>query len=58
MLSAFTAVLHVPNLSQPEHLLSVVEELETFSKVEVETIAREAIGRRYEIRLALLLDLS
>lgn len=47
MLHAFTAVLHVPNLSKPEHLLSVLEESDVFSKQEVAAIARNIGGRRY-----------
>lgn len=40
MLSAFTAVLHVPNLSTPEHLLNVIEESDVFTKKHVQEIAR------------------
>ncbi|KAL1464946.1 hypothetical protein WDU94_004546 [Cyamophila willieti] len=40
MLSAFTAVLHLPNLSTPEHLLNVIEESDVFSKKHVQEIAR------------------
>jgi vesicle-fusing ATPase len=47
MLSAFTAVLHVPNLSEPKHLLNVLEESDAFTKQEVATIARSIEGRRY-----------
>lgn len=47
MLHAFTAVLHVPNLNKPEHLLSVLEESDVFTKQEVATIARNIEGRRY-----------
>jgi vesicle-fusing ATPase len=47
MLSAFTAVLHVPNLSEPKHLLNVLEESDAFTKQEVTTIARSIEGRRY-----------
>lgn len=47
MLHAFTAVLHLPNLSKPEHLLSVLEESDVFTKPEIATIARNIEGRRY-----------
>ena len=47
MISAFTAVLHVPNLSKPEHILSVLEESDVFTKQEVASIARNMEGRRY-----------
>lgn len=39
MLSAFTTVLHVPNLSTPEHLLNVIEEFDVFTKKHVQEIA-------------------
>lgn len=51
MLHAFTAVLHVPNLSKLEHLLSVLEESEVFSKQEVAAIARNIGGSRYVTKL-------
>lgn len=47
MLSAFTAVLHVPNLSKPEHLLGVLEETEAFNKNELKQIAKQVHGKRY-----------
>jgi len=46
MISAFTAVLHVPNLSKPEHVISVLEESDVFTKQEVASIARNIEGRR------------
>lgn len=46
MLSAFTSVLHVPNLSTPEHLLSVVEVAEIFSKDELQKLERKIRGHR------------
>jgi len=57
MLSAFTAVLHVPNLSEPKHLLAVVEESDCFTKQEVASIARQIDGRRIFIGIAKLLGL-
>ncbi|CAL8089603.1 unnamed protein product [Orchesella dallaii] len=57
MLSAFTAVLHVPNLSKPEHLLSVLEESDVFTKQEVAAIARNIEGRRVFIGVKKLLAL-
>ena len=47
MLSAFTSVLHVPNLSKPEHLLAVLEESDVFNKQEIASIARNIEGKRY-----------
>jgi len=46
MISAFTAVLHVPNQSKPEHILSVLEESDVFTKQEVASIAKNIEGRR------------
>lgn len=47
MLSAFTAVLHVPNLSQPEHILSVLEqESDVFSKSDLSTIYKRMKGHK------------
>lgn len=46
MLSAFTAILHVPNLSKPEHLLAVLEESEIFTKQELAQLVRNIQGRR------------
>jgi hypothetical protein len=49
MLSAFTAILHVPNLSQPDHLIAVLEESDVFSKKDLSTISRKVHGHRYVI---------
>lgn len=46
MLSAFTAVLHVPNLSHAEHLCAVIEESDVFSKSECDKIAKKIRGRK------------
>lgn len=46
MLSAFTALLHVPNLSKPDHLLAVLEESEVFSKQELHQLVRQVQGKR------------
>lgn len=46
MLSAFTAVLHVPNLSEPKHMLTVLEESDAFTKQEVAAIGRSIEGKR------------
>lgn len=55
MLSAFTAVLHVPNLSLPEHLMAVLEETECFRREELTKIARKTEGRRVWIGIKKLL---
>uniref|UniRef100_A0A1B6MSH2 Vesicle-fusing ATPase n=1 Tax=Graphocephala atropunctata TaxID=36148 RepID=A0A1B6MSH2_9HEMI len=44
MLSAFTAVLHVPNLNRPEHLLAVCEESELFTKEHTSKLMKQLSG--------------
>lgn len=51
MLSAFTAVLHVPNLSKAEHLLSVLEASEVFNNQELKQIAHQVYGKRFVVKL-------
>jgi vesicle-fusing ATPase len=63
MLSTFTAVLHVPNLSQPEHLIAVLQGLsETdngihscFTREEIVKISKLIAGRRLAIGIKKLL---
>lgn len=38
MLSAFTAILHVPNISQPEELITVLEQFDLFTKQDINKI--------------------
>ncbi|XP_058442651.1 vesicle-fusing ATPase 1-like [Malaya genurostris] len=58
MLSAFTAVLHVPNLSQPEHILSVLEGFDdVFTKQELSTIYKRMKGHKVFVGIKKLLDL-
>nr|XP_022906775.1 vesicle-fusing ATPase 1-like [Onthophagus taurus] len=40
MLSAFTGILHVPNLSKPDQLLSVLDNIEMFSPEELKQVAK------------------
>lgn len=47
MVSAFTGVLHVPNLSAPDHLISVLEDSDVFSKQEIKAIGRSVHGKKY-----------
>lgn len=47
MLSAFTSTLHVPNLSKPDHVLSVLEDSDLFNKQELSTLAKRMSGHRY-----------
>lgn len=46
MLSAFTSVLHVPNLSSPEHVIAVLEDTDIFTKSELQTVAKKMAGKR------------
>lgn len=46
MLSAFTSILHVPNLSQPDHLMTVLEESDVFSKPELKSIQKKIQGQK------------
>jgi len=45
MLTAFTSVLHVPNLSQPDHVLAVLEHTDIFSKGEIQAIGNEDVWK-------------
>lgn len=47
MISAFTSILHVPNLSQPDHVLAVLEESDLFSKQDLSTLAKRMKGHKY-----------
>jgi vesicle-fusing ATPase len=57
MLSAFTAILHVPNLSQPDHLMAVLEESDVFSRKDLSTIPHKVHGHRVFIGIKKLLAL-
>lgn len=46
MLSAFTSILHVPNLSQPDHISAVLEEYDLFSKQEQAILAKKMSGQK------------
>jgi vesicle-fusing ATPase len=46
VLSAFTGILHVPNLSQPEHVLAVLEESDAFSKRDLQKIQNDLRGAK------------
>ncbi|KAG8197118.1 hypothetical protein JTE90_004376 [Oedothorax gibbosus] len=41
MLTAFTSVLRVPNLSEPEHLIAVLEETDCFRREEIAKIKKK-----------------
>ncbi|XP_030567970.1 vesicle-fusing ATPase 1 [Drosophila novamexicana] len=57
MLSAFTSVLHVPNLSSPEHVIAVLEDTDIFTKSELQTVAKKMAGKRVFIGIKKLLGL-
>lgn len=46
ILSAFTGVLHVPNLSRAEHVLRVLEESDAFTKHDLQKIANDMRGAK------------
>ncbi|XP_015115308.1 vesicle-fusing ATPase 1 [Diachasma alloeum] len=57
LLSAFSTILHVPNLSTPDHLLSVLEEVEIFTKEEIASLHGRLQGKRVFIGIKKLLGL-
>lgn len=57
MLSAFTSILHVPNLSQPDHVTAVLEDVELFSKGELQAIGKKMGGKKVFIGIKKLLGL-
>lgn len=57
MLSAFTSVLHVPNISNPDHVLTVLEDSDLFSPEELQVIGRKFNGARVWIGIKKLLAL-
>ncbi|CAK9815743.1 Vesicle-fusing ATPase 1 [Anthophora quadrimaculata] len=57
MLSAFSTTLHVPNLSNPDHLMSVLEEVDLFSKEELTRLHSKFQGKRVFIGIKKLLCL-
>ncbi|XP_057377840.1 vesicle-fusing ATPase 1-like [Daphnia carinata] len=57
MLSTFTAVLRVPNISTCEQLVAVLEETDVFPKNEIAAIARKVANRRLFIGIKKLLGM-
>ncbi|XP_067641395.1 vesicle-fusing ATPase 1 [Eurosta solidaginis] len=57
MLTGFTSILHVPNLSSPEHVVAVLEHSEIFSKGELQAIGKKMAGKRVFIGIKTLLGL-
>ncbi|XP_023725556.1 vesicle-fusing ATPase 1 [Cryptotermes secundus] len=61
MLSAFTHIIHVPNMSKEEHLKAVLEPSNVFSKNDLSSIYHKIHGRRVSIgikRLLALIDMA
>jgi vesicle-fusing ATPase len=61
MLSAFTAILHLPNLSKADHLLAVLKASDVFSAHELKKIGQQVQGKRIFIgikKLLALIDMS
>lgn len=46
LISAFNTVLHVPNLSTPDHLLAVLEDQDVFTKQELSMLHAKLQGKR------------
>lgn len=46
MLSAFTAILHVPNLSKPEELVTVLKQFDLFDDHDIHKIFNQITGHR------------
>ncbi|XP_032455485.1 vesicle-fusing ATPase isoform X1 [Nasonia vitripennis] len=57
LITAFSTVLHVPNLSTPDHLLSVLEEVDLFTKEEMAKLQGKLQGKRVFIGIKKLLGL-
>lgn len=57
MLSAFTSILHVPNLSQPDHVVAVLEDCELFTPQEIKSISKKMQGAKVFIGIKKLLAL-
>ena len=57
MLSAFTDVLHVANLSTGTHLMSILKESDAFSKDDLAKLAAKLSGRKASVGVKKLLGL-
>ncbi|KDR16531.1 Vesicle-fusing ATPase 1, partial [Zootermopsis nevadensis] len=57
ILSAFTDVLHVPNLSQPDQVMAVLEESDVFTKKDLSALSQKILGHRVFIGIKKLLAL-
>ena len=57
MLSAFTDVLHVANLSTGAHLISILKQSDAFTKEDLAKLASKLSGRKASIGVKKLLGL-
>ncbi|XP_046439746.1 vesicle-fusing ATPase 1-like isoform X2 [Daphnia pulex] len=57
MLSTFTEILRVPNISTVEQLIVVLEKTDVFSKNQIATLARKVADRRLFIGIKKLLEM-
>ena len=57
MVSAFTDVLHVANLSSGSHLMSILQQSDAFSKDDLAKLAAKLSGRKANIGVKKLLGL-
>ncbi|XP_066593290.1 vesicle-fusing ATPase 2-like [Prorops nasuta] len=58
MLSAFTSILHVPNLSDPGHLINVIKDFDLFNKAELSSLHATLREKRFSIGIKKLLSLT
>ena len=57
MLSAFTDVLHVANLSTGSHLMSILQQSDAFTKEDLAKLASKLSGRKASVGVKKLLGL-
>ena len=57
MISAFTDVLHVANLSTGSHLMSILQQSDAFSKDDLAKLASKLSGRKASVGVKKLLGL-
>ncbi|KAJ8668062.1 hypothetical protein QAD02_009725 [Eretmocerus hayati] len=57
LITAFSHTIHVPNLSMPDHLLSVLEDVDLFTKEEMASLHAKLQGKRVFIGIKKLLGL-
>jgi len=57
MIPAFTDILHVPNLSTPDHLMKVIQYMGVISPQGMEELSSKLAGRRANIGVKKLIDL-